>query len=100
MIRVRVISMEKLFNELNLTHVDYLKMDIEGKETRILGADVANLEWLSQVRQINGEVHGDALGNARLEMAGVLLAHGFHVRESRLHWSSLLAVRDREHGGA
>lgn len=69
--------------------VDLVKMDIEGAEKVLLLQ--SDISWLSAVRCLQVEVHGDSglLDSLREVIAGA----GFTVRNSRVHWAGLEAWR-------
>lgn len=74
---IRTITMATLFNELHLTHIDLLKIDIEGYEKKILAGDIL---WLANVSRIIIEVHSPEDEAVSLS---TLKQHGFAV--SKLH---------------
>ena len=49
------VLMSDVLSENELSHIDYLKMDIEGAELEILNSP--QLEWLNSVRYMHIEMH-------------------------------------------
>jgi FkbM family methyltransferase len=78
---VTAITLENLFKDLGLDHVDYLKLDVEGAEYPILLQSTA--ETLSKIRMLVLEYHefeGAPRGPRDLEKH--LQSHGFQVSRS------------------
>jgi FkbM family methyltransferase len=86
--RARATSVPTLFAEHGITAVDFMKMDIEGAEAAVLGADVS---WLAAVRAILIEVHPPATVSGCRD---VLDRHGFRVSQFQLDHPTLFGVRD------
>lgn len=73
----------------NETQIDYVKMDIEGAEARVLRE---RTEWASRVDCIKVECHGNySIHDATTD----LLALGFGVQSSQRHWASVTGTRRR-----
>lgn len=89
--RIKASSIPTLIKEFGLSRIDYLKIDVEGEELRLFAAPPEDLAWLALVGQINLEVHSEKEDYHVIRT--VLEKHGFSVRDSALHWSSLVAVR-------
>lgn len=82
------ITVDDLLRRFHLTTVDYMKMDIEGAEARILDPSAA---WLAHVKSLSIEVHPPAT------MQGcrtALLAAGFSVTYNVEHARGLIARRN------
>jgi FkbM family methyltransferase len=56
---VQATTFDQLFQTCQLTHVDILKIDIEGAERHVFGAD-ASSAWLERVEEIAIELHDPA----------------------------------------
>ena len=91
MIQVKSITISSLMRELDLRHVDYLKMDVEGEEVRLFDESLSDLGWLNKVSMLNIEVHT----NLR-DLHGImstLRVHHLAAWKDDQHWSSIRAVR-------
>jgi FkbM family methyltransferase len=81
-------TIEDLLDRLELTQVDYLKMDIEGAEASVLRSPI---RWASRVRSLSVEVHPPAtMEQCRHD----LIENGFDCRVHPQHPSSLVARRN------
>jgi FkbM family methyltransferase len=89
-VRVEAVSPSDLLERLALDVVDYVKMDIEGEEMRLLDP-AADLAWLTRVRQFGIEVHTGDHGIAAL--VAVLQDHGFEAQRDDRHWAAVRATR-------
>lgn len=83
-------SLPELFEEREVEHVDYLKVDIEGAEEFLLGGDVS---WSSQVTCINVEVHPPYDIDRCVDDLSAL---GFTVKRNWKHRASLTGFRSRD----
>jgi FkbM family methyltransferase len=70
------VSIPQILLKYGIDRVGLIKMDIEGGEFAVLGAD-EDLKWLERVDQVALEVHPD-YGDASA-LVGRLCAHGFGV---------------------
>ena len=87
---VATISIRSLMQRYGLSHVDFVKMDIEGEELNIF-APGSDLDWLDTVRSMNIEVHGEpSVLDAILQL---LHTHNFRAWKDDRHWSAVMAVR-------
>jgi FkbM family methyltransferase len=68
--------------------IDFVKMDIEGAEARVLRE---NTEWLERVRSIKVEVHGVY---SRSDCIRDLQAHGFDARPNHEHPAGVVGLRE------
>jgi FkbM family methyltransferase len=84
---VRSRSLDSLFEELGLEHVDFVKMDIEGAESVVFSG---SLKWLECVQALKIEVHPPM---TLMACQQVLELHGFSCRADEHHDHSLIAVR-------
>ncbi len=57
---VPAITMQTLFSVFKITHIDMVKIDIEGGEEAIFGAGTA---WLNNINQLIIEVHSTSIKN-------------------------------------
>jgi FkbM family methyltransferase len=91
LIEIQSISLKSIIKNNELTHVDYLKMDIEGAEIAILESD--DLGWMDIVNSMNIEMHLD--DNNRIEkFMQIIKNKGFKVWKDDRHWSSIFAVKE------
>jgi FkbM family methyltransferase len=88
---VEAMTIGSLLQELGIEHVDYLKMDIEGEEVRVLNEDLGDLSWLKMVDMLNIEVHTGPEDLAQI--LSVLRSHDFVAWKESLHWSCIRAVK-------
>lgn len=82
-----------IISENNLERIDYLKMDIEGAELKIL--DEQNIDWLERVMSLNIEFHNiseSMLDHYQAKLEG----KGFTTYKSANHWLSLLAYKKNQ----
>jgi FkbM family methyltransferase len=70
-------TLETILDENHLTHVDLMKMDIEGSEYEVLLATPQRV--LSQIHRIALEYHGDAEPHSKKELFDHLGRAGFEV---------------------
>lgn len=90
LVSVNSITIGSLLAKYRLESVDFMKMDIEGEETKLFD-EQADLTWLNKVKALNIEVHGDfALLQKLISM---LEAHGFRAKKDTNHWSAIMAVK-------
>ncbi len=85
---VRAISMPTLMREQSLAAIDYLKMDIEGAEKELLQN---NTDWLSRVRCLKVELHGDY---SITQCAADLSRAGFSTSVDTHHNQCVVAIRE------
>lgn len=85
--RVKAITIESLMKENNISKIDFIKMDIEGAESKIFDLDIA---WLNCTNSINLEVHNHEPLDKYIE---IFKSKGFSCMISKQHWSSILAYR-------
>jgi len=72
-IPVKVTTIDDMLRRLHVTHVDVVKVDIEGAEVKALKG-----EFLSKVRELMIEVHGR---QNNMEVYKILKAKGFTIKE-------------------
>jgi FkbM family methyltransferase len=83
----RSVTMQTLIADNQITHIDYLKMDIEGGEAEIvLNADRS---WLDKVDVMKIELHRVAYD----VFDDVLTAHGFRCRKEFMGVACIVATR-------
>jgi FkbM family methyltransferase len=70
-VTVRTVTMDTLMRQYEISHIDVLKVDIEGAEKQLF----ASTGWLSKVSRIIIEIHSDELEEM---IAGILLSNGFN----------------------
>lgn len=90
-IQVESMTIGFIIQELGIEHIDYLKMDIEGEEVRVLSEGLSDLSWLNIVDMLNIEVHTDREDLTRI--MALLRAHNFFAWKENLHWSCVRAVK-------
>lgn len=73
---------------LSSSDIDYVKMDIEGAEHRVLEERTG---WLDRVRLIKVEYHKPATSESVIE---ILTNKGFRAWRDPHHWACVAAVRD------
>lgn len=91
MIQAESITISSLMRELDVRHVDYLKMDVEGEEVRLFDENLSDLGWLNKVSMLNIEVH-----SSLHDLQGImstLRTHHLAAWKDDQHWSSIRAVR-------
>ena len=92
---IRAISMDSLVAEhAGDAVIDYVKMDIEGAEQRVLRI---NTSWAERVRSIKVELHDRAYSFDPCR--DDLEALGFRTRADDRHWATVIAVRPDSHVG-
>ena len=91
LIEVPSLKLASIIKNHNLTHIDYLKMDIEGAEKAILESE--DLSWMDKVGAMNIEMHLDP-NNDLNEFIAIIENRGFTVWKDSKHWSSIFAVRN------
>ena len=87
------LSIPTLLALCKVTHIDYLKMDIEGAEIPILRE---NPDWLDIVDSMRIEVHeqpGKKLSDSLEEIRRILTQRGFTCSKDEKHWSTIVATR-------
>ena len=89
-IEVQSRSMASIIKVHKLTHIDYLKMDIEGAEEAILLSE--DLNWMNIVHAMNIEMHLEK-GKTMDNYLKIIEKQGFNVWKDYKHWSSIFAVR-------
>jgi len=89
LIKVPALTIRSLMKQLNVTRIDYLKMDIEGVEYDLFTSPEEEMAWLNDVQQLNIEYHRDSPET----IISVLRQRGFVVEFSKTHWSSIYAYR-------
>jgi FkbM family methyltransferase len=80
-------TLDTLCETQGIDRIDFLKMDIEGAESRVLRE---HTNWLGRVQRINLEVHGPMVLDEALEL---LTQHGFECRRHPTHPAAVLGVR-------
>lgn len=83
----RSVTMQTLLDENGITHVDYLKMDIEGGEAEVLLK--ADRSWLKRVATMKIELHRVSYA----PFADVLTSHGFRCWKEDLRVPCIVAIR-------
>jgi FkbM family methyltransferase len=81
-------ELTSLFDELGVSQVDFLKMDIEGAESVVFRGPV---EWLGRVKSLKIELHPPMTPD---ECAEVLQRRGYRCRPDAHHDRCIIAVRD------
>jgi FkbM family methyltransferase len=84
---VRAISLNTLLKESETTHVDYVKLDVEGAEQRLL---TENNAWAASVHAINVEIHDPYTPG---ECVRDLETLGFTSEIDERHWASVIGIR-------
>ncbi|MCG9793896.1 FkbM family methyltransferase [Flavobacterium algicola] len=90
LVEVDSININSILKNHELSHVDYLKMDIEGAEIAILESH--DLGWMDSVNSMNIEMHLDP-DNDLKKFIEIIEKKGFLVWKDTKHWSSIFAVR-------
>ncbi len=90
-VTIQSTTIQSIIETYNLTHIDYVKMDIEGAEEAILEQD--DLRWLQYVKAINIEMHLDESEDINTYI-NILKAQGFNAWKDDKHWSSIMAVKN------
>ena len=88
---VLALPMSKIMEDLQISHIDLLKMDIEGAEKAVLRDAAA---WLPKVRMLIVELHGDY---AETDLRSDIEAFGFQVSNTKakhLYFAKRLIVED------
>ena len=85
---VASITMEKLILQEGISHIDFLKIDIEGAEEQLICQ--GNPDWLKQVQSISCEIHSEDLFEPIMRM---LERYSFKTERDPRHWRSVLARR-------
>lgn len=86
------LPMEEIIKQCQLTHVDYLKMDIEGAEAVVFNSDIS---WLDKVRLLKIEYHPQYDKEITYEfLSKKLHSAGFACRRDNRHETCLVARRD------
>jgi len=80
-------TIHTLICEKNIAKIDFIKMDIEGAESKIFDTDVS---WLDLTRSLNLEVHNHEPLDKYMN---ILKSKGFTCFISKKHWSSILAYK-------
>lgn len=75
--RIEAKCIESLINEYNWNGIDFLKMDIEGAESNIFGADEFVQNWLPKTKVIAIEVHNEL--NCEERILKILTNNGFKI---------------------
>ena len=83
---IRGLPMGTIIKSAGFTHVDILKVDIEGAERQLFSGE---LDWLDRVRALMVEFHGDARRESGFD--GTMRRYGFQVRDENRH--TVLAIR-------
>jgi FkbM family methyltransferase len=81
------ITMASLLRDLNTSHIDYLKMDIEGAEDEVILK--SDCSWLRHVSELKIELHGTGYS----DFERVLTSHGFRCYKDTWHPNCIVAVR-------
>lgn len=79
------ISFRSLIRFFGIEYVDFVKMDIEGAESRLF----VKPTWLKYIGAMHVEIHNGDLE----EIAHVLKEEGFFVERDPKHWSAIVAYR-------
>jgi FkbM family methyltransferase len=83
----RSVSINTLVGQLGPRAIDYVKMDIEGAEERVLRE---RTEWAERVRSIKVEVHPPySVEDCRRDLARL----GFRASADSRHWASATGIR-------
>lgn len=85
--RAPALRIDTLLDRHRIDRVGYLKMDIEGSESRVLGES----GWLARVESLKIEIHPPASYES---CASSLECHGFSTRPCRRHSSCIVGVRE------
>lgn len=79
-----------ILREFGTGGVDFVKMDVEGAEWKILERTE---EWSPLVRRLLVELHGDSTSDTLVEVATTLLMNDFTVTRHERHPQAVYAVR-------
>lgn len=88
---VLALPMSKIMEDLHISHIDLLKMDIEGTEKAVLRDAAA---WLPKVRALIVELHGDY---SETDLRRDIEPFGFHVSKTtakHLYFAKRVVVED------
>lgn len=88
---VLALPMSKIMEDLHISHIDLLKMDIEGSEKAVLRDAAA---WLPKVRVLVVELHGDY---SEADLRRDIEPFGFHVSKTKakhLYFAKRLVIED------
>ena len=77
---IKGMPMGAVIDWAGFTHVDILKVDIEGAERQLFSGD---LGWLSRVRALMVEFHEDARRDCGFD--ATMIRHGFEIRDENRH---------------
>lgn len=91
MFEIQSICLKSIISENRLTHIDYLKMDIEGAEKVILESE--DLSWMDLVSVMNIEMHSISDDDFN-KFLKIIESKGFSVSKDNKHWSSIIAVKN------
>jgi FkbM family methyltransferase len=80
-------TIDEIFRQFDITHVDYLKIDIEGAEAEVFRGQMG---WARQVRSLGVEIHPPATYEQCQE---VLSREGLVCERHHRHKNSLFAYR-------
>lgn len=56
-ITIKCCTIQYIIDEFGIASIDYVRMDIEGEETRVFDEALSDLRWLAKVKMLNIEVH-------------------------------------------
>ncbi|MBS1731259.1 MAG: FkbM family methyltransferase [Bacteroidetes bacterium] len=84
---VKAFTIQRLILEHHISTIHFMKMDIEGAESKIFEADI---DWLDITQSLNIEVHHHESLDKYLT---ILKSKGFTCILSKKHWSSILAFK-------
>lgn len=73
-------TLAEVFEDLNINHVDFMKLDVEGEEFNILGHDSFDLV-ASKIDVIMGEIHDQTFGRNPGQVYQALQNRGFKVKK-------------------
>ena len=79
-------SIDTLIDKLGVDQVDFVKMDVEGAETKLL---TENTGWTQRVKSLLVELHGYPMDKCITDLE----AFGFKARKHDRHWVSVWATR-------
>ena len=84
---VRALTIDKIMEDFGIDWVDFVKMDIEGAEDKVIHQGAA---WLKKIGSLNMEIHAPAHYE---QFEAILSAEGFSCQKSVLHPNALIATR-------
>lgn len=91
-IEIESITLQDILKENQLTHIDFLKMDIEGAEKDILLK--GDKQWMNLVRAMHIEIHDNSFFDSAMS---ILTQQGFYCQKDNNHWCAIFAQKNINH---